>query len=299
MTYLDNVPFHQIGKGEQCIVKTKLALENKKSKEANIILLEEPENHLSHSKLNQLIFDIKESYKDKQIIVSTHSSYVANKLGLGNLVLLNNRKTTRFSDLTPDTKDFFEKIPGYNTLRLILCKKAILVEGDSDELIVQKTYMLNNKGKLPIHDGIDVISVGTAFLRFLEIAKKIYKPVVVVTDNDGDIKAVQEKYKEYIEDDSMTRNYIKICYDDQEDSGDLKLGKNKDKPFNYNTLEPKLVKANANNIDLFNKIFNVEYSDIDDLHRYMKAYKTNCALKIFDTKEEVEFPQYILESIKG
>ena len=42
LTYLDNVPFHYIGKGEQCIVKTKLALGHKKAKEANIILLKEP-----------------------------------------------------------------------------------------------------------------------------------------------------------------------------------------------------------------------------------------------------------------
>jgi putative ATP-dependent endonuclease of OLD family len=295
LTYLDNVPFHQIGKGEQCIVKTRLALENKKSKEAKIILLEEPENHLSHSKLNQLIYDIKENYKDKQIIISTHNSFVANKLGIENLILLNNQETTRFIDLTPGTKSFFEKIPGYDTLRLILCKKAILVEGDSDELIVQKAYMINNNGKIPIHDGIDVISVGTAFLRFLEIAKKIYKPVVVVTDSD--IKSLKEKYSEYIEAGSNTRDFIKICYDDQEDSGELVLGKNKDKAFNYNTLEPKLVKANFYNLDLFNKIFDVKYTEIDGLHRYMKSNKTNCAIKIFDTDEKVKFPQYILDAI--
>jgi putative ATP-dependent endonuclease of OLD family len=40
-TYLDDVPFQHIGKGEQCIVKTKLALSHKKSKEANILFFEE------------------------------------------------------------------------------------------------------------------------------------------------------------------------------------------------------------------------------------------------------------------
>ena len=73
MTYLDDIPFHYIGKGEQCIIKTKLALSHKKAKEANIILLEEPENHLSHVKLNQLISDIKKHSNDKQILISTHS----------------------------------------------------------------------------------------------------------------------------------------------------------------------------------------------------------------------------------
>ena len=52
MTYLDDVPFYYIGKGEQCIVKTKLALGKESAQKANILLLEEPENHLSHAKLN-------------------------------------------------------------------------------------------------------------------------------------------------------------------------------------------------------------------------------------------------------
>lgn len=129
MTYLDDIPFHFIGKGEQCIIKTKLALSHNKAKEANLLLLEEPENHLSHSKLNQLLNDIKGDNTNKQIIISTHSSYVANKLGLENLILLNNRKTLSLSDLTPDTYGFFKKLAGYDTLRLLLCSKAILVEG--------------------------------------------------------------------------------------------------------------------------------------------------------------------------
>ncbi len=41
MTYIDFVPFHYIGKGEQCVIKTKLALSTKKSAEATAILLEE------------------------------------------------------------------------------------------------------------------------------------------------------------------------------------------------------------------------------------------------------------------
>lgn len=138
MTYLDKIPFNYIGKGEQCIVKTKLALAHKKAKEASIILMEEPENHLSYSKLNELIAAIKEHCKEKQIIISTHSSFVANKLGLKSLILLHDRKTLRLHDLSPSTIDYFEKLSGYDTLRLLLCQKAILVEGDSDELVVQK-----------------------------------------------------------------------------------------------------------------------------------------------------------------
>lgn len=291
MTCLDDVPFHYIGKGEQCIVKTKLALSHKKSQEANILLLEEPENHLSHTKLNQLIHEIKVNGKGKQIIISTHSSFVANKLGLESLILLNNQETVKLNDLQSETMSFFEKLSGYDTLRLILCKKAILVEGDSDELIVQKAYMVRNANKLPIEDGIDVISVGTSFLRFLEVAEQIKKPVVVVTDNDGNIDALNKKYADYLG--SKAKDFIRICFDEVVETGDLMIG---DKHFNYNTLEPKLLKAN--DLNKLNKVFGTNCAGVDDLHKHMRANKTDCAIKIFDSTEPVHYPEYIWEAIK-
>lgn len=290
MTYLEDIPFHYIGKGEQCMIKTKLALSHKKAKQASIILLEEPENHLSHTKLNQLIRDIRTENEEKQILISTHSSFVANKLGLDHLILLNNRKTVRLKDLKKDTKDFFEKLSGYDTLRLILCKKAILVEGDSDELVVQKAFMDANEGKLPIELGIDVISVGTSFLRFLEIATKIDKKVSVVTDNDGNVAALQKKYADYLG--ANVKSNIQICFDETEDSGSLIIGT---KPFNYNTLEPKFLKAN--NRAVLNTILGTNFSKDNDLHKHMKANKTECALKILDSSETFNYPEYITKSI--
>ena len=268
-TYLDNIPFQQIGKGEQCIVKTQLALSHKKSKEANLILLEEPENHLSHSKLNQLIRTIRENCASKQIIISTHSSFVANKLGLAHLILLNDEKTTRLKDLSFETKNFFHKLSGYDTLRLILCDKAILVEGDSDELVVQKAFVIKYQKGLPIENRIDVISVGTSFLRFLEIAEKLNKPVAVVTDNDGDLTALCNKYERYLG--KNAKAGIKICFDEDVDSGDLTIdGKN----FNYNTLEPKLV--SANNLDTMNRVLGTSYSHVNGLHIYAHTQNRVC-----------------------
>jgi len=293
MTYLDDVPFHHVGKGEQAIVKTKLSLSHKKTKQANVVLLEEPENHLSHSKLNQLIRDLKEGNQDKQVVITTHSSFVANKLGLGSIVLLHNQMHIKIDELSVQTKTFFEKLSGYDTLRLLLCKKAILVEGDSDELIVQKAYMNYNSGRLPIEDGVDVITVGTAFLRFLEIASKIYKPVNVVTDNDGDVESVRNKYSEYLGEDAPTKDFINICYDEFVDTGVLRIG---DRPFNYNTLEPKMVKANS--LKKMNLILDRNCKTANELHAFMRSQKTDCALKIFESTKSIKFPDYILASIE-
>jgi len=285
-TYLDDIPFNNIGRGEQCLVKTKLALSHKKSQEANILLLEEPENHLSHSKLNKLIKHIKASHDEKQIIISTHSSFVANKLGLGSLILLsideakNIRSEVRITDLNEGTKKYFEKLAGFDTLRMILCRKAILVEGPSDELIIQKAYLVKNK-KLPIEDEVDVISVGTSFSRFLEIAEKIKKPVVVVTDNDGDFEnKITKKYEAY----ENCKN-IKICADNNND---------------LNTLEPQFVEVNKGNLDDLREVLNIKkdkYPDQKSISDYMENNKTDCALTIFDTDKDIAFPQYILDAI--
>ena len=292
VTEINDIPFGYIGKGAQCVMKTELALTHESVQNSQIILLEEPENHLSFSKLNQLIKTIKEKNNNKQIIISTHNSFVANKLGLENLLLLKNHKVTRIIDLP--SADFFKKVSGYDTLRLILCEKAILVEGPSDELVVQKAYQLLNKNHLPIEDQVDVISVGTSFLRFLEIADALKLKVSVVTDNDGDITALEKKYAAYIH--NNKKENIKICYDAIVDEGEFIIGT---KQYNYNTLEPKLLKANKYNLSFFNSIFKKNYSNIEYLQKYMKNNKTEVALAIFNFDKKIIFPEYIMEAIKN
>lgn len=285
MTYVDLIPFQYVGKGEQCVIKTKLALSAKKNAEVTAILLEEPENHLSHSRLNELIGDLTAEHGTKQIIISTHSSFVANKLGLDHLIVLRGGQVVRISELK--ASGFFKKLAGYDTLRLALAEKAILVEGDSDELVVQRAYMDANGARLPIQDGIDVISVGTAFLRFLELADALKIQVAVATDNDGDAEAVERKYAVYRE-----STNIRICFDKVVDQGDLTLG---NKPFNYNTLEPKILKVN--DLKTLNSILGTMAETDDALLVHMRANKTETALAIFESKTKITYPAYIIEAI--
>jgi putative ATP-dependent endonuclease of OLD family len=283
MTYLEGIPFHQIGKGEQCLIKTNLALAHKKAKESNLILIEEPENHLSHTKLNQFIKSINEKCQGKQIIITTHSSFVANKLNLKNLILLNNNKEkASLTNLKKETYEFFEKLPGYETLRMLLSLKAILIEGPSDELIVQRAYMDKNGKKLPIENGIDVISVGLTFKRFLEIAEIIKKQVAVITDNDGDyVTNIKAKYVDY----ANSQN-IKISASEQNE---------------LNTLEPQLVDANKDNLKLLCQILEIDadiYNTVDKISNYMIANKTDSALKIFSSSHSIQYPDYINDVIE-
>ena len=292
ITKINSIPFENVGKGEQSTLKIEMSLTNSKAEKSGIILLEEPENHLTYSKLNRLLNDIEKVSGEKQIFITTHSSFVANKLGLRKLVLLENKNTMKFNDLSEDTQEFFMKKPGYDTLRYLLCSKAILVEGDADELVVQRAYK-DKYNKLPIEDEIDVISVGTTFLRFLELAEKLKKDTIILTDNDGDIEALEKKYKNYIGENS--KEYIKIYYDNDTHKfqGDLEAKNGGD--FNYDTLEPCILRANT--LDLINKILDKKFMSDDELIKYMVNNKTDCALKIFKSEISINYPNYIKKAI--
>lgn len=272
--YLDEIPFSFIGKGEQNSVKINLALES--NAESHIFLVEEPENHLSFSNMNKLIRKISQKCKGKQLIITTHSAFVLNKLGIENLILFSCNKVMTIEKLSENTKDYFMKLPGYDTLRLILSKKSILVEGPSDELIIQKAYF-QEYGKLPIEDGVDVISVRSlAFKRFLEIADLLNLEVYVVTDNDGDIDKLKEKYKEF----ENSKN-IFISFDND---------------INCPTLESQVV--NINSLEVLNTILGSNFNDKKQILNYMKDNKTEWALKVFSAKQNICIPGYIQNAIK-
>lgn len=271
--HLDGIPMPLTGKGEQNSVKIKLAIEG--ADNCQIILMEEPENHLSHTKLNQLINHVASKSQDKQLIASTHSSFVLNKLGPDNVLMFNGKSAISISDLPDSTKRYFMKLPGHDTLRMILSAKTILVEGPSDELIVQKSFLLKHKC-MPLEKGTEVISVNSlAFKRFLDIAKSLQLETTVITDNDGNIEAIQKKYEDYTD----IQN-INICYSNDE---------------NCQTLEPQLLKANG--LTGLNELFGTEYQDDGSLLDFMISNKTDVALKIFDSDKSFIVPRYIQDAI--
>ncbi|MCO6439360.1 MAG: AAA family ATPase [Phycisphaerae bacterium] len=278
--HLDDLPFDCAGKGEQCRIQMRVAIAG--AAKSRVLLIEEPENHLSHSNMSKLMAEIAAQCDDKhQVIVATHSAYVLNKLGIDNLRLISQTgQTAALGGLDPSTSEYFMKLPGYDTLRLILAKRSILVEGPSDELIVQRGYK-DKHGKLPLEDGVDVISVRSlAFKRFLEIAVLLNLNVCVVTDNDGKIEALRKKYANYLKGAHST---IRILYDDDE---------------HCPTLEPQLLKAN--NRERLNAIFEKTYEDDAALLKYMgnPDHKTDWALRMFKSTENWTVPEYIKRAIE-
>ena len=61
------------------------------------------------------------------------------------------------------------KAPDNNILELALCKKAILVEGDAEFILMDALYKNTAKAASTDSDGVHVISVdGTSFKRYFE-----------------------------------------------------------------------------------------------------------------------------------
>lgn len=86
---LSGVPYENIGAGPQCLLQSEISFGSisSGSNKPTVVLIEEPENHLSYGNLNRLL-SLLNSYQGSQFLCTTHSSFVANKLGLENLVVI-------------------------------------------------------------------------------------------------------------------------------------------------------------------------------------------------------------------
>lgn len=220
-----DIPIDNKGKGRQCFIKMEFAMREREHI-LDVLLLEEPENHLSHVHTRKLIDRISNANK-KQIFVATHSSLICTRLNLKKAIILSETDPSvplSLKDLPADTAKFFMKAPDNNVLELALCKKAILVEGDAEFILMEALYNKHAADGSLDKDGVHIISVdGTSFKRYFDLAKVLKIKVAAVRDNDG---AYQEKcvdnYADYnlptikvFADQNDSRSTFEICmYED-------------------------------------------------------------------------------------
>lgn len=294
---VDDVPFHFIGKGEQSNVQIKLAIQNK-SHDIDLVMMEEPENHLSHTNLNKLVHYVESQRGDKQLFLTTHSSYVLNKLSIDKICLMQSGYK-RLHMLDAKVVKTLKRLPGYDTLRVALSGKVVLVEGPSDELVLKKIYQRKHH-RLPEQDGIDIIVVrGVGFKTFIEVGKEIGTKIHVLRDNDGDYNGNVVKGRlEY-----AAHPNIKL-YSSENDA-----------EF---SLEPAMIYANATDIktlDAFAKevlsteTFNIYNKEVtledrrENLIHWFKSVKGNgkgtrkvdSAIKLFDGTLDFKYPVFLDE----
>lgn len=268
---LEQVPFPLIGKGEQASLKLRLAVDAASA--ADVVLVEEPENHQSHPRLNSLLERFRTAGSAKQFVITTHSSFVVNKLGIGEALLFHLGKSVRLTDLGQGTRRYFKKLPGHDTVRLILARRTILVEGPSDELVVQRAYK-DRRARMPLEDGVEVISVGAlAFKRFMEISEVTHKPLAIVTDNDGDAAKKRRWY-------ATSATNITLCVSDDD---------------TLPSLEQQIVAVN--DLDTINAALSESFVSLEKAQRWMVDNKAEAALRIFDSETPIVYPDYICVAV--
>jgi AAA15 family ATPase/GTPase len=289
---VDSISLNHIGKGEQNKIQIKLSLKNKAG-DMHVVMIEEPENHLSHMNLVELIKYIETKNQGKQIFITTHSSYVLNKLSINKLCLLSNGYV-QLKSLDKDVVRLVKRLPGYDTLRVVLAKKVILVEGPSDELLIKKIF-LSRYDCLPEDKCIDVIVVrGLGFSTYLEIGKELKHLVRVVRDNDGDFE-----------------QNIAVWKADYKDHPSIEFYSPTDNK--QSSLEPALIYENSSDLNQLDKLaktclstktFNnyKKVASLADRQKFLLdwftgsdkgARKVDAAIRIFDTPEAINYPEYL------
>ena len=273
----NEIPIDERGKGQQCFIKTEFALAKRSDKKnIDILLLEEPENHLSHLNMKRLINKISASHQN-QIIIATHNSLVSTRLDLRKSILVNSSSEIplKLKAVPESTAKFFMKAPDNNILEFVLSEKVILVEGDAEYMLMDALYTNETKRSLE-QDCIHIISVGgTSFKRYMELAKALGIKTAVIRDNDEDYqKNCVDNYAGHVSDN------IKV-FSDQDNA-------------RY-TFE---VCIHADNEEICNELFsggNIKKTPLD----FMLANKSESSFRLADKKSnELIAPEYIKQAIK-
>ena len=108
MIYENSIGIDNKGTGRQIFIKAVFALEHA-GENVDVILIEEPENHLSHVNLRKLVKRVSDT-QDGQLFITTHNSLISTRLELKNLIILHNQNETSpvtLRDLSDDTAKYF------------------------------------------------------------------------------------------------------------------------------------------------------------------------------------------------
>lgn len=200
--YENEIPLENKGSGMESLIKTQIALDKSKSK-FDLILIEEPENHLCFTNMNKMINEISLNQSGSQIIVTTHSNMVASRLNLHNIIWVKDVKAIRLKNMKKTDADFFVKALDNSFLQILLSEKIILVEGPTEYLLVPKMFEQIYENSLE-NEKISIISCnGISYKRYLELASRTNKRISVITDNDKKQKNIEYKNEYNLENDNF------------------------------------------------------------------------------------------------
>ena len=220
----------------------------------NLVCIEEPESHLDINNLKIAIeFFQKAQGKNTltQLVISTHSNQIMNKLELANVVVFQeNDKVSNLSNVNEELVYYLAKRENFDTLNMFYATKLILVEGATEEIyintLLQQDPSLNN---------IRVISIGQkGFRTFIEAWKSFHMDthdklgIVRDYDDQKQAKKDHEKFNSGVVC-VKTSSGIEFEYDFVNTDGNLsKLNKLFDKKYTNQEMYDHMTSDKLNNI---------------------------------------------------
>lgn len=164
------------GLGHRNLILLTVLLNSYLNKEHDIsfrlMTIEEPEAHLCISNillLTKLINIFSQKNKYTQIVYSTHNVEFVNKVGLDKVIVLHNGEAVGLkNELTETERDYLVANPNTDIFKLLYSKKAIIVEGITEELLI-KSYL---QTRADLND-IKVLSFHKGFTKIIDIWKKV------------------------------------------------------------------------------------------------------------------------------
>lgn len=251
----------------------------------NLCCIEEPEAHLS---VNNLRFATDFIYKSTQkggsslqTIISSHSPLVINKLELTNVIVLSGNKAIHLIDSKKHLTNYLRKRPNFDILKLLLSNKTVLVEGTTEEMLINAILYRNNENV----SSLEVISIEqTGFTTFMDVWLQV---------NKGNTKKKLSIIRDYDDNDSTKDKHQK--YDTDNDNIRVRT------TTKY-TLEDDLAEADGN-LGRLNTLFKKKYKTSADMAEFLKKSKAERMLRIADSildeenKDPISLPKHIQEAL--
>lgn len=165
-----------------------------------ILAAEEPEAHLHPNAQRTLFEQLSKSHG--QVIVSTHSPYVAGLAELDQIRYLNRKKNSvkihqLRTDFDDDDKRKLKREVVHSRGELLFSKAIVLSEGETEEQALPEMFTAYT-GKSSFSLGISFVGVngsGAKYRPFLILAKDFEIPVYIFSD--GEEKTLKELKKNY------------------------------------------------------------------------------------------------------
>lgn len=279
--YEDSIALENKGSGMSSLIKTQIALDKPKNN-LDVVLIEEPENHLCHTTLQKMLAEIEKRQSNSQIIITTHNNLIVSRLNLKNVIWITMNKAKSLNDIAESDANFFIKADNNNFLQLLLTKKAVLVEGATEFLLFPKVYQ-QITGRTVEDDEISIISCnGISYSRYLSVIKDANKRIAVLTDNDKNNTKIEES----------------INYNNEHQNQHIFMDNNTDNwtwekcfyTLNQNTLN-NLIEINENANYLFHE------KDYGKVLGKMLNNKVETAYTMLNSKIQFLIPQYIQDAV--